>query len=151
LTQKDFQPRQKKEQNLHFFTVETNLPSESAPPPLPANTYTNRWLDHDRVPASITVILLDALNTEQADQTFARQHVLKFLQQIQPQDRVGLYWLSSRLFILHDFTSDSAALREGLASLRGKSSRALALSPPTSLHSQFLGPGQSYEAGVSPA
>ena len=150
LTQKDFQLLDnKKSQQLQFFSAETNLPSESASSPLALNTYTNRWQDQSSVPASITVILLDALNTELADQAFARQHVLKFLQQIQPQDRVALYWLSSGLFILHDFTNDATALREALASLQGESSRALANSEVSDprLHNpnSSVPAGQSYE------
>jgi VWFA-related protein len=150
LAQSDFQLfDDKKPQDLKFFSVETNLPSESVTPPLPLNTYNNRWKDLSSVPANITVILLDALNTELADQAFARQHVLKFLQQIQPQDRVALYWLNGGLFILHDFTNDSAALREALASLQGESSRTLANSAPAdpSVHNpnSSVPAGQSYE------
>ncbi len=59
---------------------------------------------------SITVILLDALNTQFTDMSYARAQVLRFLEQLRPQDRVAIYGLSTRLFVLHDFTSDVHAL-----------------------------------------
>ena len=68
----------------------------------------------------MTVILLDALNTPMAAQIYARQQVVKFLEQLQPNDHVALYALAGRLMILHDFTTDSAALVEALRHYEGR-------------------------------
>jgi VWFA-related protein len=72
------------------------------------------------------VILLDALNTEFADQALTRKQVLKFLEQLRPQDRVALYWLGNNLYALHDFSMDVASLREALARSAPESNRDLA-------------------------
>jgi VWFA-related protein len=71
------------------------------------------------------VILLDALNTEAADQTLVRKQVIRVLQEIQPQEYVALYWLGNGLHTLHDFTADSSALRQILAAHESNSSREL--------------------------
>ena len=71
-------------------------------------------------PANITVILLDALNTSFSDQAFANGRVVKFLQQLQPQDRIALYTLGTRLRILHDFTYDASSLLDALKGYRGQ-------------------------------
>jgi VWFA-related protein len=126
LTAKDFSVLDNgKPQEIHVFSAATNLPSDSSHPPLPSDTYTNRPEERLNVPASVTVILLDALNTEVADQTLARRQVVRMLQEIQPQEYVALYWLGNGLQILHDFTTDASSLRQALAGYESKSSRQL--------------------------
>jgi VWFA-related protein len=71
--------------------------------------------------SSVTVILFDALNTPIEDQRNARQQMLRFLEQLRPDDRVGLYILSNRLHILHDITSDAKSLVQKLTAYRGDS------------------------------
>lgn len=105
-----------KPQTVQMFSVTTNRPLSSPPVPLPPNTYSNRVPGTGDAPANITVVLLDALNTPFSDQAFANVRVVKFLQQLQPQDRLALYALGSQLRILHDFTNDASNL---LAALKG--------------------------------
>ena len=90
-----------------FLARETD--TRHASTTLPPDTYSNRLADHS-APMSATVILLDGLNTQIADQQYARLQVIKFLEQIQPQDRVALYTLGSNLRMLHDFTNDASSL-----------------------------------------
>ena len=127
LAQKDFTLLDNgKPQEIRVFSAETNLPSETRRAPLLPGTYTNRPEEQGNVPASVTVILLDALNTDAADQTLARKQVLRTLQEIQPQEYVALYWLGNGLHILHDFTTDASSLRQVLASYdSSKSTREL--------------------------
>jgi VWFA-related protein len=126
LGQKDFSILDNgKPQEVRVFSTETNLPSAPSRDPLPPGTYTNRPEEQTNLPASVTVILLDALNTEAADQTLARKQVLRVLQEIQPQEYVALYWLGNGLYILHDFTTDAAVLRQVLAGYDSKSGREL--------------------------
>jgi len=137
-----------KPQEIRIFSAETNLPS--APRiTLPADTYTNRPEEKTGVPASVTVLLLDALNTEAADQTLASKQVVRLLQEIQPQEYVALYWLGNGLRILHDFTTDASALRQVLAAYDGKSSRELDNSqladPSLNTTNPSTPPGQGYE------
>ena len=49
--------------------------------------------------------------------TYARAQVVKFLRQLQPQDRVALYGLSDKIYILHDFTADTEALQRAMSAL----------------------------------
>ena len=126
LAQKDFSILDNgKPQEIRVFSAETNLPSALPRDPLPPGTYTNRPEEQSNAPASVTVILLDALNTEPADQAQARQQVIRVLQELQPQQYVALYWLGDRLRILHEFTTDVATLRGVLAGLGSKPSREL--------------------------
>ncbi|HXQ97467.1 MAG TPA: VWA domain-containing protein, partial [Candidatus Limnocylindrales bacterium] len=117
LTQEDFTLLdQGQPQQIAFFSQEETTASAgvtpaAAPPP---NTFSNRFTEKAGSPTSATVILLDGLNTHSIDMSNARKQVAGFLSQIQPQDRVALYLLSSNLTILHDFTQDSSALLRAL-------------------------------------
>jgi len=115
----------KKSQAIQFFSAENNPPLAQPAASLPPDTYSNRLGTSGTLPPSVTVILLDALNTEFADQAFARKQVAKFLQKLRPQDRVALYWLGNDLYVLHEFTTDVSVLREALAHFAGESSRDL--------------------------
>jgi len=96
-------------QKISVFSAET--PTPNAPvQPLPGNVFTNRFDLKGQDPGAVTIILFDALNTSSPDQSFARKQILKFLQSLPPQDHVALYALTTRLYRLHDFTRDSAAL-----------------------------------------
>jgi VWFA-related protein len=147
LTKKDFVLLDnKKPQEIHLFSAETNLPrDQSQASPLP-DTYSNRLSEQANVSASVTVILLDALNTEFADQALTRKQVLKFLENLRPQDRVALYWLGNNLYVLNDFTSDVASLRGALGRSAGESNRDLAESNVDYLSTNS--PNSSLPAGI---
>lgn len=120
----------KKPQAIQVFSVYTNLPKDRAPTPLPPNTYSNRAEDLGPVPTSVTVILLDGLNTKISDQAWAKKKLSTFLEQIQPQDRVALYSLGRRLRVLHEFTNDATSLLAALNSTHAESDAELAASTP---------------------
>jgi VWFA-related protein len=126
LTKNDFELfDNKKKQEIRVLSAHSNRPLDPLSPPLPLDTFTNKTADA-ATPENVTVILLDSLNTEFADQVLARKHVVKFLRQLRSNDHVALYWLSNNLYVLHDFTTDAASLRETLASFGGESNHALA-------------------------
>src|SRR5271157_4718632 len=77
---------------------------------LPPNTFSNRG-----APPIITVVLLDGLNTSFQDQSWARTQVVRFLEELRPEDRVGIMLLGEHLYVLQNFTSDPQLL---LAALR---------------------------------
>jgi VWFA-related protein len=108
-----------KPQEISGFLVEQSR-KPAALPPVPPDFFTNVPERQAGGSPAVTVILLDGLNTRWEDQARARQQVIKFLQQLQPDDRVGLYTLGTRLAMLHDFTGDSAALVQALAHNRGR-------------------------------
>lgn len=126
LTQQDFSLLDNgKPQEIRLFSMETSAAQSLSRAPLLPSTFTNRPEELTGLPASVTVILLDELNTQAADQTLAREQVFRALQEIQAQEYVALYWLGNGLRILHDFTSDASLLRRVLSTYSGKSSRDL--------------------------
>lgn len=109
-----------KAQDIAFFDANGATSPAAAPTPASSALATASPDDHgtafsnmagvDRV-RSVTVVLLDRLNTAWADQAQAREGIRKFLSQVRPDDRVALYALDgTALRVLHDFTSDTAAL-----------------------------------------
>jgi VWFA-related protein len=148
LTKEDFSVLDdRKPQEIRVFSSETgSLPVET-PPALPPGTYSNRLKDGASAPSSVTVILLDALNTDFAEQALTRAQVLKFLAQVRPRERIALYWLGNGLYALQEFTSDVASLREALARTAAKPSHDLSESDTSylSLHN----PNPSAPAGVT--
>ena len=121
LTKADFTVFDEKQpQAIQLFSVETNAVPDCAPEPLPPDVYTNRLAERSAVPKSVTVVLLDALNTEISDQEYSRRQVIKFLSQLQPQDRVGIYTLDYHLSVLHDFTTDSSELIAAVKQYKGE-------------------------------
>jgi VWFA-related protein len=70
--------------------------------------------------SSVTIILLDTLNTKFADQAYAKAQVIRYLRTLQPGDHIGLYTLGNSLRVLHDYTADSSELLSRLEALKGK-------------------------------
>lgn len=78
------------------------------------NTFSNGAGGDAGAPASVTVILLDALNTPFQEMANARDEIKHFLHQLQPRDRVALYGLSNQLYVIHDFSRDAESLLQAL-------------------------------------
>lgn len=97
------------EQSSRLLTTAAN----GTPAARPANNFSN-YSGGGKAPESVTVVLLDSLNTDFHDMAYARTQVVKFLHQVQPQDRIALYGLTSKIIILHDFTNDLATLVRAL-------------------------------------
>jgi VWFA-related protein len=120
LTKKDFmildqgQPQTIASMSEQTIKLTSSVDTLAAPAP---NFYSNRFQERYGVPPSVSVILLDALNTSRPNMTYARAQVVKFLRQLQPQDRVALYGLSDKIYILHDFTADTEALQRAMSTL----------------------------------
>lgn len=92
---------------------------------LPPNVFTNRFDQTGQAPGSVTIILFDALNTPLTDQVYARQQLVKFLRQVQPQDHVAIYFLTTQLKVLLEFTQDATTLLHALDKLQGYPSPSL--------------------------
>ena len=104
------------QQKINYFTEQSNenlTMTASMTKPAP-NTFSNRYEQKANAPTSATVILLDTRNTRALDMAYARKQVDTFLNDLQPQDRVALYILGSKLRILHDFTQDATSIRRAL-------------------------------------
>jgi VWFA-related protein len=131
LTQSDFRIFDKgKEQKIALFSVSSRHKVRKPAAPLPAGVFTNLPEQRSDTPTSITVVLLDALNTDIQDQHYAKQQFIKFLSQIRPEDRVAIYALGTHLRVLNDFTNDSSRLVNSLARYRGESVHLTADSDP---------------------
>lgn len=103
-------------QKLTYFAEETTRKEPATTASVwAANTFSNRLEMKAGAPTSATVILLDVRNTSFADMAYAKKQIAKFLSQIQPQDRVALYSLSTKVYVLHDFTQDASALVRALS------------------------------------
>jgi VWFA-related protein len=121
-----------KPQNITLFSSEPEtLPTKNAsadseapdtksdPPP---NVFGNRIRHADERPGSVAVILLDALNTSFTDQAYARTQVLAFLRQLQPQDHVAIYLLTTQLIVITEFTQDSKSLLQAIERVQASQS-----------------------------
>lgn len=115
----------KRPQHIEFFSGEVNSAqardvNAKGQPSMPLNTFTNKAGANDTELKNVTVILLDALNTPLLDQSYARDQVIKFLQQIQPADHIAIYTLGRHLRMMHDFSTDSASLVAMLQKYKGR-------------------------------
>ena len=111
LQQRDFSVLEDgKNQAVDFFEehTTTNAPPASLPQ-LPTNVYSNE--PSVATNEAVNVLLLDSLNTEEADQAYAHKQIEGFLGSLQPGMRVAVYTLNTRLRLLQGFTSDGALLR----------------------------------------
>jgi VWFA-related protein len=104
-----------REQSISVLAKESAAAPRAPSSPLPPNTFSNRLEQAAAAPTSATVILLDGLNTRFADQPYARQQIVEFLEQLRPQDCVALYTLGQGLRVVHDFTHEPRPLLAALA------------------------------------
>jgi VWFA-related protein len=123
LTKEDFTVLdQNRPQQIADFSERTYDPANqpgsavnSTAAPKSANAVFSNHFDPDSgIPPSVTIILLDALNTPRQQMANARAEIAKFLKQLRPNDRVALYGLSTNLFVLHNFTNDAGSLLTAL-------------------------------------
>jgi len=108
--------------------VFSGLPTTpTAVEPLPPNVFSNR------VPGalpSVTVVLLDGLNTSFHDQSWARTEVVRFLEELRPEDRVAIFALGERLNVLQSFTSNPQLLLAALRNAKIRNPREVGGSAP---------------------
>jgi len=113
-----------KPQKISIFSADAAASAQQPPQqPLPQNTFSDLPQYGATAPRSVTVVLLDNLNTlygsaaasryettpywlEDLALRNAKNHLIEFIQQLQPQDRVAIYGLQHSLHVLCDFTSD---------------------------------------------
>ena len=114
-----------KEVPLAFFAARTPEAAPASPlVPEASGVFTNRIPS----PANggVVAIVFDQLNTSTQDQTYGRAHLLKFLESIDPRDRVALYVLTGDgLRILYDFSRDAESLVKALREVNPGDARAL--------------------------
>ena len=99
-----------KPQDIDLFeehTAPTVAPA-IAPVELPPHVFTNQPV----APQSdaVNVLLLDSLNTPEADQALVHKQILDFLKNMQPGTRIAIFTLNRKLRLLQGFTADSSLL-----------------------------------------
>jgi VWFA-related protein len=107
-------------QKIAFFSVESTGKVQDANPPLPPHTFTNLLPARGDQSNSITVLLFDLVNTRLDDRLYARQQIIKYLSEIQLQDRIGIYVFNGTLRVLHDYTADMSDLQAKIAIAKDK-------------------------------
>ena len=101
--------------------------------PLPAGVISNRVSRSGEEPVAATVILLDRLNTEVADQSYFTKEMLKYLKTMQPGEHIAIYALLKSLRILQDFTDDPQRLLLAASRASAQQSVSLAASDESEL------------------
>jgi VWFA-related protein len=113
-----------KPQVISVFTEESATSTLQPAPslPLPPNTFSDLPQVNGPAIRSITIVLLDNLNTlsgnghegyetspywmEDLALVNAKAHLIEFIRTLDPKDRVAIYGLSDTLHVLSDFTGD---------------------------------------------
>lgn len=102
-------------QTIRYFTphfLDGARRETAAPLSLPANTYTN--LPIAGVSDSVTVLLLDTLNTAPRDVLDMRRATVKYLESEPPGQRIAVFELGEGLRMLQGFTTDTRSLAASL-------------------------------------
>jgi VWFA-related protein len=96
-------------QTITYFEEHTGAqPLQAALPDLEPNVFTNTPLV--KPSDSVTVLVLDSLNTPLADQGNVRSQVLKYLKKPQPGRRIAIFTLGTQLHFIQGFTDDPGLL-----------------------------------------
>jgi VWFA-related protein len=125
LTKEDFAVFDRgKPQTISVFTEESaaSTPQPALSQPLPPNTFSDLPQINGTPVRSITIVLLDNLNTlsgnghegyetspwwmEDLALANAKAHLIEFISTLDPKDRVAIYGISDTLHVLSDFTND---------------------------------------------
>jgi VWFA-related protein len=98
----------------HFADATTASPDAPTAEPLslPPGTVTN--LPATTATDSLTVLLLDGLNTQPSDVVYVRREMIKFLKTQPPNQRIAVFALGQRLRMLQGFTADTSQLTAAL-------------------------------------
>jgi VWFA-related protein len=113
-------------QGISLFSVESGSSENQPVQPLPQNTFSDLPQYGSSAPRSLTIVLLDNLNTlsgsaplpyettpfwlEDHALANAKQRLIEFLKQADPRDRIAIYGLTQALHVLCDFTCNREQL-----------------------------------------
>ena len=120
LTQQDFTVLEdRKPQSVRAFEVHTQEEDRSLLPPAPPELPSHTFINLEQTPASgpPVVVLLDFLNTPVADQAYAHDQIMRFLERKPASMEVAIFALSDNLRLLQGFTTDRNKL---LATMHSK-------------------------------
>jgi VWFA-related protein len=128
-----------KPQKIRVFNFQQGPQGQTAvmtPAALPASRITN--MPRFKTNSALNVLLLDGINVTNANQKYAREQMLKFLEKLPAGQPLAVYGMGTRLRMLQDFTVDPALLKDAIKkaksnalAVRSESSNALDLPPAT--------------------
>jgi VWFA-related protein len=128
-----------KPQKIRVFNFQQGpqgQPAVLAPAALPANRITN--MPRFKTNSALNVLLLDGINVTNANQKYAREEMLRFLEKLPAGQPLAVYAMGTRLRMLQDFTVDPTLLKEAVKkakstslAVRSESSNAIDLPPAT--------------------
>jgi VWFA-related protein len=96
-------------QTIGYFEEHTGeQPLQVTPPDATPNIFTN--LPRVKPSDSVTVLVLDSLNTPLDDQRFVRAQMLKYLKKPDLGRRIAIFTLGTQLRLIQNFTDDPALL-----------------------------------------
>jgi VWFA-related protein len=143
-------------------TAEHTQLSAASHAELPAGEFSNLAVHGGPRPRSITILLLDNLNTltgpgaepyeawpmwlEDHALANAKNHLLEYLKGLEPGDRVAIYSLSDGLHVLCDFTSDRAQLLGVVEKFDATSKTRRETVDPQTVHTPV--PGRGFNASI---
>jgi len=144
-----------KPQKISVFSVESSESASQPAQPLPQNTFSDLPQYGTATPRSVTIVLLDNLNTlsgnghegyetgpvwmEDLALANAKAHLIEFIKDLDTKDRVAIYGLSETLHVLCDFTSDRDRLLTILKNYDTKSRTNREAAEPGSYHTPVPG------------
>ncbi len=103
-----------KPRKIAIFRVSNTVTEPNAPKAeLPPGVVSNRTAGVTRQ-LGYRVLLMDQLNTEVADQDFARKQALKMFGETEIREPVAIYALNDSLKVLQDFTTDASRLKKAM-------------------------------------
>lgn len=112
-----------KPQPVSVFSLRGQAPSDAAAES--TGVFTNRL--QSPTGGGVVAIVFDRLNTSFTEQTQAREHIVKYLGQVRPEDRVALFLLDENgMSILHDFSKDAGSLLRAMTRAQSTQSPTLA-------------------------
>lgn len=137
-------------QTIITFEEHTAQPSvQAAVPELPPNVFTN--VPRVKSADSVTILLLDSLNTPPDDQRTVRDQMLKYVQGLQPGSPIAIFALGKRLRLIQEFTADPALLAQTLSRQKGGASMVKPESELLADQRTLTEPGEAKELGSSVA
>jgi len=114
---------------------------------LPPNVFSN--IPKFNTDTSLTVLLLDGLNTNLPNQAYARSEMIKYLEKVPDGRPIAIYTLGRSLHLIQDFTTDYSLVRSAAKSLKMQASPLQdnpAGGPPTE-----MAPPGAFDSGMVPA
>jgi len=126
-------------QKIRVFNFQQAAQGQSAvftPATLSSNRITN--MPRFKTNSALNVLLLDGINVSNANQKYAREQMLKFLEKLPAGEPLAVYAMGTKLRMLQDFTVDPTLLKEAVKKsrsnalgVRSESSNAMDLPPAT--------------------